>query len=101
MQTYIIISILVAFIVFLSYIVYNLLIKVEKYEDAIMRQTNYLQRISDTIGDSKKHLEGLDEKGTFQGEDEVGYFFNSMKTIQEELNTYMLAENYAKKEKQS
>jgi hypothetical protein len=101
MGTYIIISVLVALILFLAYIVYNLLLKVEKYEDVTIRQTSYLQRISDTIGDSKKHLQSLDEKGTFQSDDEVGYFFNSMKIIQEELNTYTLSEIYGQKEKQS
>ena len=89
MGTYIIFSILVAFIVFLAYIVYNLLIKVEKYEDATIRQTSYLQRISDTIGDSKKHLESLDEKGTFQGEDEVGYFLTTYTGIKYSQHTYI------------
>ena len=73
----------------------------EKYEDVTIRQTTYLQRISDTIGDSKKHLQSLDEKGTFQSDDEVGHFFNTMKIIQEELNTYMLSEIYGQKKSES
>ena len=76
----------------------NLLIKVEKYEDVVQDQVGYLQNISKTITESQKHLQNLDERGVFQSDDEVGLFFESMKMIQEELDRYMLPENYGKKE---
>ena len=76
----------------------NLLIKVEKYEDVVQDQAQYLQNISKTITESQKHLQNLDERGVFQSDDETGLFFESMKTIQEELDRYMLPENYGKKE---
>ena len=98
---YIIIGILVAFSGTLVYIIRNLLIKVEKYEDVTQDQTQYLQNISNTIGESQKHLQNLDEKGVFQSDDEVGEFFNQMKAVQDELNRYMLPENYGKEEIQS
>ena len=94
---YIIIGVLVALLLLISYINYNLLRQVEKYEDITQDQTGYLQRISNTIRDSQKYLTDLDEKGVFQGDDEVGYFFNNMKEVQKELNTYMLPDNYGKK----
>ena len=75
----------------------NLLVKVEKYEDITVDQTNYLQNISDLIKDSQKHLQSLDERGVFQSDDEVGYFFEQMKSVQKELDRYMLPENYGKK----
>ena len=98
---YIISGILVGIILILSYIIRNLLLKVENYEDVTLDQTQYLQNISNLIGDSKKHLNKLDERGVFQSDDEVGYFFEQMKTIQNELDRYMLPENYGKEEKQS
>jgi len=76
----------------------NLLVKVEKYEDVTQDQTAYLQNISNIVNDSQKHLRNLDEKGVFQADDEVGYFFEQMKNVQKELNRYMLPENYGKKE---
>ena len=76
----------------------NLLIKVEKYEDVTQDQTAYLQNISNIVNDSQKHLQNLDEKGVFQADDEVGYFFEQMKNVQKELNRYMPPENYGKKE---
>ena len=75
----------------------NLLIKVERYEDITVDQTKYLQNISDVIRDSQKHLQSLDERGIFQSDDEVGYFFEQMKNVQKELDRYMLPENYGKK----
>ena len=91
----IILSILV---VTLLVAVRNLLIKVEKYEDITVDQTSNLQKVSNLINDSQKHLKNLDEKGVFEADDEVGYFFEQMKNVQKELNRYMLPENYGKKE---
>jgi hypothetical protein len=98
---YIIVGILVALLLIFSYIIRNLLVKLEKYEDVTEDQTQYLQNISNAVGESKKHLEGLDEKGTFQSDDEVGYFFKQLKKVQDELDRYMLPQNYGKKKEQS
>ncbi len=98
---YIIVGILVGFSIILSYIIYNLLKKVEQYEDITVDQAEYLQNISNLIGDSQKHLQKLDENGVFESDDEVGYFFEQMKYVQDELNRYMLPENYGKEESES
>lgn len=98
--TEIIITILSIVLLILIYIIRNLMIKVERYEDVTVDQTTYLQNISTLIGDSKKHLKSLDESGVFQADDEVGYFFEQMKLVQEELDRYMLPENYGEKEEQ-
>ena len=75
--------------------------KVENYEDVVQDQTQYLQNISNIIGESNKHLRNLDERGVFQSDDEVGEFFKQMKAVQDELDRYMLPENYGKKEIES
>ena len=98
---YVIIGVLVVFSGTLSYIIFNLLRKVEKYEDVVQDQTQYLQNISNAVGQGQKHLKNLDEKGVFQSDDEVGYFFEQMKYVQDELNRYMLPQNYGKKESES
>ena len=97
----IIIGVLVAFLLIFIYILRNLLIKVEKYEDVVQDQVQYLQNVSDTVRESKQHLQTLDEKGVFQSDDEVGEFFNQMKEVQNELDRYMLPENYGKEQIQS
>ena len=91
------ISSVLVFIIFVVAI-RNLLIKVEKYEDITADQAKYLQNISNLIADSQKHLKSLDERGVFQSDDEVGYFFEQMQNVQNELDRYMLPENYGEKE---
>lgn len=76
--------------------IYNLLVKVEKYEDVVKDQVTYLNNISASIAEAKMHLEKIDESGTFQSDDEVGYFFKQLQNVQEELNRYMLPTNYGK-----
>lgn len=98
---YIIIGILVALLILSSYIIRNLLVKTEEYEDVTQSQVKYLQNVSNIIGESKQHLQSLDEKGVFQSDDEVGEFFNQMKEVQEQLNNYMLPQNYGKEKSES
>ena len=94
-------GILVAILLVFVYILRNLLLKVEKYEDVLRDQTKYLQNISNSIREADQHLNSLDERGVFQSDDEVGEFFKQMKEVQSELNRYMLPENYGKEEIQS
>ena len=97
----VIIAILVVTLIVLAYIIRNLMLKVEAYEDVTQDQVRYLQNISNIIGESKQHLQNLDERGVFQSDDEVGEFFNQMKSVQEQLNNYMLPENYGQEESKS
>ena len=97
----VIIAILVVTLIVLAYIIRNLMLKVEAYEDVTQDQVRYLQSISNIIGESKQHLQNLDERGVFQSDDEVGEFFNQMKSVQEQLNNYMLPENYGQEESKS
>ena len=97
----VIIAILVVTLIVLAYIIRNLMLKVEVYEDVTQDQVRYLQNISNIIGESKQHLQNLDERGVFQSDDEVGEFFNQMKSVQEQLNNYMLTENYGQEESKS
>ena len=81
------------------YGIYNLLRKVEAYEDAVEIQTRYLQEISTAIMEGKRHIEMLDSKGIYQADDEVGTFFEAKKVIQENLNLYAQeVDNAEKKE---
>lgn len=97
----IIIGFLVVILIFFFYFLRNLLLKVEKYEDVVQDQVEYLQNISKLVAESQAHLKNLDNRGVFESDDEVGEFFKAMKGIQDELNRYMLPENYGKEEIQS
>lgn len=87
-------GILVALLLISAYIIRNLLIKLEKYEDITQDQVQYLQNISNAVGEGSRHLQNLDAQGTFQSDDDIGFFFKQMQEVQEELNRYMLPDNY-------
>ena len=36
----------------------------------------------------EKKIKEIDSKGTFTGDDEVGYFFQQLKYLQEQLNNF-------------
>ena len=74
----------------LSFITWNLMKKVEKYEDIAQYQQNYIDNLSTIIGESEKRLQEVDQKGTFQSDDEVGFFFNTIKEIQRVLDQFNL-----------
>ena len=61
----------------------NLLIKNEKLEDFIAKQ-------SDAINASNQRLKQIDNKNIFYADDEIGWIFQEIKKIQEALNEFTL-----------
>lgn len=86
----IIIGILGLLVVILGYTTFNLLRKNEKAEDIIISQSDFINKISEQIGNSQKRLNEIDQKGTFQGDDEIGWFFNEVKIIQNDLSRFKI-----------
>lgn len=74
----------------LGYIIYNLLRKVEKYEDVIVKYDVGLQNLAKTLAESTETLKELDVRGHFQVDDELGQFFTAMKKAQQEINDTFL-----------
>ena len=64
--------------------------KVEKYEDIAQYQQNYIENISTIIGESSKRLQEVDGRGTFESDDEVGFFFKTLKEVQGILDEFNL-----------
>lgn len=84
-------------VVILGFTTFNLLKKNEKQEDIIANQEiilagymEYLSKISGIIELSDKKLKEVDRKGSFESDDEVGFFFQEIKQIQETLNTFKI-----------
>ena len=85
--TIIILSVLV---VTLGYTTYNLLRKNEKQEDILAGYLDYLDKISRVIEVSDKKMKEIDARGTFSSDDEVGFFFQQIKGLQDILNEFKL-----------
>jgi hypothetical protein len=84
------ITILSILVVILGFTTFNLLKKNEKQEDILAGYMTYLNKISDTIEMSEKKLMEVDTKGSFKSDDEVGFFFEQIKTIQTALNSFVI-----------
>jgi len=82
------IIILLFVVIVLSYISYNLLRKNEKCEDVIKSYENYMINLSTTIDFADKKLKEVDAKGSFESDDEVGFFFKTLLFLQEQLNNF-------------
>jgi len=83
-----IITILSILVLVLGFSVINLLRKQETAEDIVISYMKYLDDISKTIEISEKKLKELDHKGSFESDDEIGFFFKSVKQIQDILNDF-------------
>ena len=77
-------SIILAIVITTSFfIIRNLIVKNEKLEDFISKQ-------SEAINACDQRLKQLDDKGIFRSDDEVGWFFREVQKIQDALNEFTL-----------
>ena len=77
-------SITLAIVITASFfIIRNLIIKNERLEDFITKQ-------SEAINACDQRLKEIDDKNIFYADDEVGWFFEELKKIQEALNEFTL-----------
>jgi len=84
----IIIYILGTVVVILGYTTINLLIKNEKAEDIIVSQREFIENFQSSIEESDKKLQELDTRGSFSSDDEIGWFFNEIKKLQNALSRF-------------
>jgi hypothetical protein len=84
-------------VVILGYTTFNLLRKNEKQEDALSKQEEilasyltYLNQISGIIDHTDKRIREIDARETFKSDDEIGFFFEAVKQIQNTLNQFKI-----------
>ena len=77
-------SIILAVVLTASFfIIRNLIIKNERLEDFIAKQ-------SEAISACDQRLKEIDDKGIFYADDQIGWFFKEVQKIQEALNEFTL-----------
>ena len=84
------IIILSVLVIALGYTTFNLLRKFEKQEDILAGYLDYLDKLSRVIEVSDEKLKSIDARGTFESDDEVGFFFQQIKGLQDILNDFQL-----------
>ena len=77
-------SIILAIVLTASFfIIRNLIVKNERLEDFISKQ-------SEAITACDKRLKEIDDKGIFYADDQIGFFFKEVQKIQDALNEFTL-----------
>jgi peptidoglycan hydrolase CwlO-like protein len=77
-------SIILTVVVMTSlFIIRNLVVKNERLEDFISKQ-------SEAIIACDKRLKEIDDKGIFYADDQIGFFFKEVQKIQDALNEFTL-----------
>tara|TARA_B110000902_G_C14210583_1_gene551203 strand:- start:808 stop:1089 length:282 start_codon:yes stop_codon:yes gene_type:complete len=72
-------------ILILIYVVWNLIRKVEKLEDELDTQDEFLGGIDTKFNDALKRMQEIDRVGSFEADDESGYIFEKIKEVIEDL----------------
>ena len=65
------------------FIIRNLIMKNERLEDFISKQSEAIQACN-------QRLKQIDDKGIFYDDDQIGFFFKEVQKIQEALNEFTL-----------
>jgi len=84
------ICVLSVLVIIFGFTTFNLLRKNERAEDIVVGYLDYLDKISRVIEISDEKVKKIDIKGSFKSDDEIGFFFEQIKNIQEVLNDFKL-----------
>ena len=85
-----IIIILSLLVVILGYTTFNLLRKNERAEDIVTQYNEYLTEFNKQIKFTGERLKEIDAKGTFESDDEIGWFFTQIKNLQEGIERFRI-----------
>ena len=90
---YILLAIFVSVTIVLGFICFNLLRKIEAFEDVIseLEKSNeeyelLFMDMKQTLNDSASHMRQIDRLGSFESDDETGYVFKELKNMVDQLN---------------
>jgi hypothetical protein len=70
------------------YIIWNLMRKNERLEDALNKRDEYIDTMSIIMSESDRKIKEIDSKQIFESDDEIGWFFKGIKEIQSLINEY-------------
>ena len=84
-----IISIVLWILTIFGYIIWNLNQKVSKLEEIATKQKFIIDSVSTIVDESNKQLQQVELTQAFQSDDQIGFFFKNLQSIQDSLNHYL------------
>ena len=79
------IGILVIIVIVLGFTTWNLLTKNEKLEDVTESQQDIINKLTTNVLKIDETITTLDSSGAFQNDDEIGTFFEQIKSMRDTL----------------
>ena len=76
-----------------AYACYNLFKKTERLEKIVDKQDQYITNISELIELSNKKIGESEVAQAFKADDEIGFFFETLQEIQNQLNSFKTRKN--------
>ena len=77
-------SIILTIVIVTSFfVIRNLILRNERLEDFIVKQSEAIQACD-------QRLKQVDDRGIFKSDDEIGWFFKEIQNIQEALNEFTI-----------
>ena len=74
------------------YVIINLLMKNEKYEDKVVDYRTFFVALNQKVIESDRKLKDADSRGLFSSDDEVGSIFTEIKSIHDSLSNFFKVE---------
>ncbi len=75
------------------YACYNLFRKTERLEKVVDQQDQYITNISELIELSNRKIGESEVAQAFKADDEIGFFFETLQEIQNQLNSFKTRKN--------
>jgi hypothetical protein len=73
-----------------GYIIWNQLRKQEKLEDIIEQQNVFIEELNKLMVASEIRIKEIDQRGLFESDDEIGWFFSNIKDIQNKISQFII-----------
>ena len=77
-------------VVILGFTTFNLLRKNERAEDIIVQYNEYIGEFNKQLEFTSDRLKKIDAKGSFESDDEIGWFFKQIKNLQEGMDKFRI-----------
>lgn len=71
------------------WLIRSLIIRNRKLNEIVKKQDTYILEMYEAIKYTEAKVKEIDKAQIFQGDDEVGFFFQVMKQLQESLSEYI------------
>lgn len=83
------VSFLIVLLLVASYVIYNMYAKYSRLESVAIENQEFILAIRKRVMSQRSYLKQIDRAGSFESDDEVGFFFKELKKIINDISLYL------------